>query len=291
MQKRSVALAVVALAGLGLTMFPTAADWFSRRAHDELGTRYERFVTQLEPGQRSRMFDEALDYNARLAVGAVHLTDAEDDAAYQDELRSGVGGGYNMMANLTIPKIDASLAVYHGTDAKILAIGAGHLYGTSLPVGGPASHAVISAHAGLTSARLFTDLDDLEVGDTFHLDVAGERLYYEVDRVEVVTPEHVEKLRPVDGEDHVTLMTCTPIGLNSHRLLVRGARTEAPPATAAPPGRVGTAGFPWWLLIVGGGVALTVTASELIGRRSRRSGPDDGHEGGGCRGRHALVPA
>ena len=132
------------------------------------------------------------------------------------------------MGYITIPRIGVELPIYHGTSDAVLQVAAGHLEGTSLPVGGESTHAVISAHRGLPSAKLFTHLDRLEVGDTFTITVLDRELTYEVDKISIVLPTEVDELKVVDGKDYVTLMTCTPYGINTHRLLVRGHRVETP---------------------------------------------------------------
>lgn len=136
--------------------------------------------------------------------------------------------GSGVMGSISIPKIDVDIPIYHGTSESVLELGAGHLYGTSLPVGGEGTHSVITGHRGLIKALMFTRLDELEKGDSFYVKVMGETLGYKVDRIEVIEPSDVSKLKIVDGEDRVTLMTCTPYGVNTHRLLVSGVRAQIP---------------------------------------------------------------
>ena len=136
--------------------------------------------------------------------------------------------GTGIMGYITIPRIGVELPVYHGTSDGVLQVAAGHLEGSSLPVGGAGTHAVISAHRGLPSAKLFTNLDELEAGDTFTITVLDRVLTYEVDRISIVLPTETDLLQPVEGQDYVTLMTCTPYGINTHRLLVRGRRITTP---------------------------------------------------------------
>ena len=279
MHRRSIALAVVAALGLGIAVFPMAAGWVAAWQQRDLEARYDRVLVARTSSERTAVLEDALDYNRRLSTGRIHLTRPDMDLDYQARLQSGVGGRLNMMGTVVVPSIGVSLPVYHGTSAEILATGAGHVYGTSLPVGGAGTHAVISAHSGLASARLFTDLRDLVVGDLFLVEAAEQVLYYAVDLVEVVTPDRVDELKAVRGQDLVTLMTCTPIGVNSHRLLVRGVRTEAPAGAATASLRQGP-GFPWWAVAFVGGVAATVTVSEVVGRRvGARNAQGGGHDG------------
>ena len=145
-----------------------------------------------------------------------------------------LNAGSGLMCSVRIPKIDVNLPVYHGTSTEVLAAGAGHLYGTSLPVGGANTHAVLTGHRGVPGSLLFTRLDELQVGDSFYIEVMGEELGYKIDRIDVITPDDDSKLRVTAGEDRVTLMTCTPYGVNSHRLLVSGVRASIPDEVPVP---------------------------------------------------------
>ena len=188
----------------------------------------------------ARAYNERLAATGQSTIGEVadpftsntgHSTasDAGDSIASRDsEYQSLLDVGQGVMGTIRIPSIDVNLPIYHGTGDDALAIGAGHLYGTSLPVGGESSHAVITGHRGLPNSLLFTRLDELKVGDAFYIDVMGEELGYKIDRIDVITPDDSGKLRITAGEDRVTLMTCTPYGVNSHRLLVSGVRAAIP---------------------------------------------------------------
>jgi sortase A len=177
----------------------------------------------MDDGETERLFAEAQAYNESLASIYAPLTNYDDVPGYEDILNiSGTG----IIGYITIPVINAEFPIYHGTSAEVLNVAAGHLQGSSLPIGGESTHAVISAHRGLPSARLFTDLDQLVEGDTFTITVLDRVLTYEVDKISIVLPDEVDKLAIVSGEDYVTLMTCTPYGVNTHRLLVRGHRIE-----------------------------------------------------------------
>lgn len=167
--------------------------------------------------------------------GASTASDSEDSIASQDTTYQGLlNAGSSLMCSVRIPKIDVNLPVYHGTSTEVLAAGAGHLYGTSLPVGGASTHAVLTGHRGVPGSLLFTRLDELQVGDSFYIEVMGEELGYKIDRIDVITPDDDSKLRVTAGEDRVTLMTCTPYGVNSHRLLVSGVRAEIPNEVPVP---------------------------------------------------------
>ena len=162
-------------------------------------------------------------------TGHSTTSDADDSIASHDsEYQSLLDVGQGIMGVVRVPSVDINLPIYHGTSDDALAIGAGHLYGTSLPVGGESSHAVITGHRGLPNSLLFTRLDELKIGDAFYIDVMGEELGYKIDRIDVITPDDSSKLRITAGEDRVTLMTCTPYGVNSHRLLVSGVRAAIP---------------------------------------------------------------
>lgn len=167
--------------------------------------------------------------------GASTASGSEDSIASQDTTYQGLlNAGSGLMCSVRIPKIDVNLPVYHGTSTEVLAAGAGHLYGTSLPVGGANTHAVLTGHRGVPGSLLFTRLDELQVGDSFYIEVMGEELGYKIDRIDVIEPDDDSKLRVTAGEDRVTLMTCTPYGVNSHRLLVSGVRADIPNEIPAP---------------------------------------------------------
>lgn len=167
--------------------------------------------------------------------GASTATGAKDSIASQDTTYQGLlDAGSGLMCSVRIPKIDVNLPVYHGASNEVLAAGAGHLYGTSLPVGGESTHAVLTGHRGVPGSLLFTRLDELRVGDSFYIEVMGEELGYKIDRIDVIEPDDDSKLRVTAGEDRVTLMTCTPYGVNSHRLLVSGVRANIPDEVPVP---------------------------------------------------------
>ncbi|MCC8182354.1 MAG: class C sortase [Clostridiales bacterium] len=219
-------LVCVLLLGLAILLYPTVSNWWNNRAASQAVASYDEAVADLTETDYSAYFEAAEAYNEALAsIGSASaIADPElVDEDYWDTLDI---TGTGIMGYITIEKINVELPIYHGTDAGVLQIAAGHLEGTSLPVGGESTHCVISAHRGLPSAMLFTDLDQMEVGDTFTITVLDRVLTYEVDQITIVLPTEAENLYIEEGEDYCTLMTCTPYGVNSHRLLVRGHRIE-----------------------------------------------------------------
>ena len=206
-------------------LYPTVSDYVNQKNQSRAVASYSEEVENLSDVDYQAYFDAANDYNRRLAETPDAFYRPEEVSGYTDTLDvSGTG----IMGYITIPKIGVELPVYHGTSDGVLQVAAGHLEGSSLPVGGAGTHAVISAHRGLPSAKLFTNLDELEVGDTFTITVLDRVLNYEVDQISIVLPTETDLLQPVEGKDYVTLMTCTPYGINTHRLLVRGRRVETP---------------------------------------------------------------
>lgn len=217
-------LIVIFLIGLSLLLYPSFSDWWNSFHQSRAVASYVGTVANLDNEKYQRMWDEAQAYNGELAEKSMNLQLTEEEAAAYDKLLDVSGTG--IMGYVDIPKIKVTLPVYHGTDEAVLQVAVGHIAGTSLPVGGESSHCVISGHRGLPRARLFTDIDRLVVGDTFTLNVLDNVLTYEVDQIRIVLPEEVENLAIEEGKDYCTLVTCTPYGINSHRLLVRGHRIE-----------------------------------------------------------------
>nr|WP_231129373.1 class C sortase [Bifidobacterium choloepi] len=217
---------VLLLAGVGLLCYPTFSDWWNRMHQSRAVAGYVEAVDNLSAEQKADMLAKAHQYNTDLlsVPDRWHLSD--DQLDYYNETLDVTGTG--IMGYVSVPSIDVRLPIYHGTDETVLQIALGHLTGSSLPVGGDTTHAVVSGHTGLPSARLLTGLDRVEVGDQFYVTVLDDEYWYEVDQINVVLPNEMDDLAIADGEDYVTLVTCTPYGVNSHRLLVRGHRIEAP---------------------------------------------------------------
>lgn len=223
-------LVLLLLAGVSLLLYPSLSDYWNSMHQTRAIASYAETVSQLDTAQYDEMWKAAQNYNRSLAQRetAFALTD-EQKAAYESLLDvSGLG----VMGYIEIPEIDCSLPIYHGTEESVLQVAVGHLEWSNLPVGGEGTHCVLSGHRGLPSAKLFTNLDKLAVGDTFLLRVLDEVLTYEVDQILIVEPEQVDALGIVPGEDYCTLVTCTPYGINTHRLLVRGHRVENTPEAA-----------------------------------------------------------
>lgn len=219
----TIILFVILLVGLSVMLYPTVSDWWNSRVQSQAIASYDSAVEQLDDKYYDEILNKAYEYNAALAAADFPLADPDVVPGYEDMLNvSGMG----IMGYITIPVINVQLPIYHGTSEEVLNVAAGHLQGSSLPVGGDATHAVISAHRGLPSARLFSDLDRINVGDTFTITILDEILTYEVEEINIVLPTEVSKLAITSGNDYVTLMTCTPYGINSHRLLVRAHRIE-----------------------------------------------------------------
>ena len=219
----TIILILIFLVGLSVMLYPSVSDAVNRKHQSRAVAGYAEEVEQLSDADYQTYFDAADAYNRQL--------NTTPNAFYKPDLVSGYAqtldiSGTGIMGYITIPKISVELPIYHGTDEGVLQVAAGHLEGSSLPVGGAGTHAVISAHRGLPSAKLFTDLDELEVGDRFTITVLNRVLTYEVDQISIVLPTEIDQLLPTEGMDYVTLMTCTPYGINTHRLLVRGKRVE-----------------------------------------------------------------
>lgn len=232
MKKKSskIVIILIFLAGLSLLLYPLVANQWNNHRQKQLISNYESVVADKEAAgnidyaaemKKAEAYNDALLPSILPDSFAVAEAQTEADSSYENSLNI---AGDGMMGIVEIPKIDIKLPIYHGTSDEVLQKAAGHLEGSSLPIGGESTHAVISAHRGLPSASLFTDLDQLEIGDHFLIHVLDETLCYEVDQILVVDPEDTSALAVEDGEDLVTLLTCTPYGVNTQRLMVRGHR-------------------------------------------------------------------
>lgn len=225
-------IVLIFLVGVGILFYPTVSDLWNNYRNQRLISNYTDTVETMEPEDYSKIWEEAKAYNDQHKVNTIVDAFDEEEGDYilshpYDQLLNPTGN--EIMGYLEIPKINVRLAIYHGIGPNALENGCGHIEGTSLPIGGESTHSVISAHRGLPSAKLFTDLDQMEVGDIFYINVLDETLAYKVDQILIVLPEETESLAIEEGKDLVTLVTCTPYGVNSHRLLVRGERTEYVP--------------------------------------------------------------
>ena len=226
MKKRlsTIILILVFLTGLSLLLYPTVSDYWNSFHQSRAIATYASEVATLDNDTYDQLWEAAWDYNRRLAERENPLFQSEEDLAEYAALLNISGSG--VMGYIEIPEISVSLPLYHGVDEGVLQVAVGHIPGTSLPVGGEGTHSVLSGHRGLPSAKLFTHLDQLREGDLFLLRVLDETLTYEVDQILIVEPHEVGALAIESGMDYCTLVTCTPYGINSHRLLVRGHRVE-----------------------------------------------------------------
>lgn len=234
MKKKVVKIILIIgfIGGLVISLYPLVSNMYARRNQINVISSYQSEIDNSNEEKIAQEKDLALTYNRKLNQTVI-LSDPFDpnaismaDEQYYEILNFADDG---VMGYIKIPRIDVNLPIYHGTDSNHMLKGVGHLVGTSFPIGGIDSHSVLSAHSGLSSADLFTNLIDLENGDLFYVYILDEILAYEVDNIKVVEPTETDDLRIVKGEDYVTLVTCTPFGINSHRLLVRGHRVEYDP--------------------------------------------------------------
>lgn len=223
-KKITALLVLVFLTGLSLLLYPTISDYWNSLHQSQAIATYAEAVAELDDVSYDQLLADARAYNEGLVGNGNRYRPSEEETALYESLLNISGNG--VMGYVEIPSIEVSLPVYHGTGDAVLQIAIGHIEGTSLPVGGKGTHCVISGHRGLPSARLFTDLDQLAEGDIFMMKVLDEVLTYEIDQIRIIEPYEVEFLEIEEGEDLCTLMTCTPYGVNSHRLLVRGHRIE-----------------------------------------------------------------
>lgn len=222
--RSTIILIIIFITGISLLLYPTVSDYWNSFHSTRAIAGYTQALEDLSDDDYDQMLESARAYNSWVcsAQPGFALTDSQY-AEYESQLDI---TGTGVMSYITIKKIGVELPIYHGTSEGVLAAAVGHIEGSSLPVGGESTHCVLSGHRGLPSARLFTDLDELEVGDTFVLQTLDETLTYEVDQISIVLPSELDELQIVEGQDLCTLVTCTPYGINSHRLLVRGHRVE-----------------------------------------------------------------
>ena len=217
-------LLLILLIGAGLIAYPSFANWWNSFHQSRAVASYAETVANMNTEEYERIISKAQAYNRKLSRSGILWTlDEDEEKEYKEQLDIGTSG---IMGYIDIPKIDVMLPIYHGIDESILQVAVGHIPGTSLPVGGKGSHCVVSGHRGLPSARLFTDIDKLVEGDSFTITVLNKTLTYEVDQIRTVLPTDLSDLQIEKGKDYVTLVTCTPYGINTHRLLVRGHRLE-----------------------------------------------------------------
>lgn len=270
--KRWLLAATCGVVALGLLLYPLVGELLSERYHSDIETVYTAAIEGTDKTELTAQREAAEQYNAMLS-GAATITEGGASApplAYAQQLT--VGG---VMAYVDIPKINVYLPVQHGTDADTLEKSVGHVVGTSLPVGGSSTHAVLSAHSGMANSKLFSDIDQLAAGDTFYIHVLGEVLAYQVANIATVLPTDTSLLQIEDGKDYVTLVTCTPFGVNTHRLIVRGYRVPYVPEQEATAAAEKPAESSWTRhyltdLTIGLGAAAVVGGAYFLVRRRMR---------------------
>lgn len=224
---RGLARLLVILVGIGILVYPSLSEYLAEIHGSRTTASYDDSVSKLQQQQLDELLAEAQEYNRQLAqqsdgVDIIDNTEDGDKSGPYWQLLNIDDTG--MMGYIMIPRLNTTIPIYHGTSESVLQVGVGHMEATSLPVGGESTHAALSGHRGLPTASLFTDLDQMQVGDQFYIKVLGHTLAYQVDQILTVLPDETQPLAIVPGEDYVTLITCTPYGVNSHRLLVRGTR-------------------------------------------------------------------
>ena len=282
MKKHSgtILLVLIFFVGLAVMLYPTISDYINQHNQTRVVNSYAQQVDGLSDADYTAYFDAADVFNQEIAADPDALYHADRFSTYSTTLDV---TGTGIMGYITIEKIGVELPIYHGTSDAVLQVAAGHLEGTSLPVGGASTHAVISAHRGLPSAKLFTNLDQLEVGDTFTITVLDRTLTYEVDNISIVLPTETDSLKVSEGKDYITLMTCTPYGINTHRLLVRGHRipletVEETVEVTVTQQVVHSLGWKGKLLI--GALLLfllILLILALLRRKKKKTGPEEGN--------------
>lgn len=262
-------IVLILAAGLAFMGYPAVGNWVCERTASVEISDYNAIVEQKDTSALDAMLADTVKYNEALSGNG----DSSSVAKYDDLLAVTDAIGY-----LEISKLDLYLPVYHGISDEVLQKGIGHMQETSLPVGGKSTHSVLSGHTGLPAAKLFTDLDQLKEGDKFYIHVLNRILAYQVDQIKVVLPEETEDIRIVEGKDYVTLLTCTPYGVNSHRLLVRGERTDYEPGTVAvqAPADTETRAVVsvekvLWYLAIGAGLVLLIIILLILFMPARKS--------------------
>lgn len=280
--KRKIIQFLIIFAGICLIAYPWISNYVYEHAAQSTVNTYDEQVKETDKDQLKEMLKKAREYNEKLLKANVILTDpfsgdvtgGLSEKEYYEMLALDNTG---VMCTLEVPAIGIDLPVYHGTSDEVLEKGIGHLEGTSLPVGGKSSHAVLTGHTGINKAKMFTDLTELKKGDQFYIHVLGKILAYEVDDISVVLPEDTRKLSIVEGKDYVTLLTCTPYGENTHRLLVRGKRTKYIPKNREKEKKKKKIGNSQWMrnyrkgiiigLIISGAVLLSIRLIQKLRKK------------------------
>ena len=261
---------VLFLTALGLTLYPLISNYVNQKYASEIQTAYQKLIQQTDDSVLQEAKQRAVTYNLAITPGTAdaYSEEALVSAAEDYDSQLDIAGG-GIMGYVEIPKIQVNLPIYHGTDAEVLDRGVGHLLGSSLPMGGKSTHTILSGHSGMASQKMFTDLEQLVPGDVFYLNVLGETLAYQVIQIDTVLPYETDLLGVIPGEDLCTLVTCTPYGINTHRLLVRGSRIPYEEATLLEEESVTTesAASTWEAKYVQGilwGIAAALSAGIII---------------------------
>lgn len=220
----TIILCITFITGLSLLLYPTVSNYWNAQHQTQAVVDYTERIEKMDDSEKLAEIDRAVSYNSVLVDNGRRFSPNKEEKEIYNSILSVDDNG--MMGYITIPELRLKLAIYHGVDESVLQVGIGHIEGSSLPVGGEGTHCVLSGHRGLPSAKLFTDIDKLVIGDVFMLHVYDEMLTYEVDQILIVEPEDYSALAIEEGEDYCTLITCTPYGINTHRLLIRGHRVE-----------------------------------------------------------------
>ena len=222
-RKTTIILLISFFIGLSVLLYPSISSYWNSKTQSKAIVDYESMLSQYRPEDYTALFDQAHTYNEQLSQLSDPLTEYNTLTDYYNILNI---TGTGMIGYITVPKISQELPVYHGTSDDVLSVAVGHLQGTSLPVGGENTHCIVSAHRGLPTAVLFTHLDRIEVGDIFYFTILDRTITYEVDQIRIVEPNDTSLIQIVDGKDYCTLLTCTPYGINTQRLLVRGHQVD-----------------------------------------------------------------
>ena len=228
--KRTVIIIIILMVGLGVLAYPTFSNYLSQKNGSYAIQEYENVVGELDESEIKNAWDEAVTYNESLVGRPVHDPFIEGTGMAMQDNYHEILTLNETMCYVEIPKISVKLPVKHGTSDAVLQNNVGHLEGSSIPIGGEGAHSVLTGHTGLSHAKIFTDLIELEEGDLFYVHVLNETLAYKIDQIKVIEPDMTDDLQRIDGKDYCTLLTCTPYAINSHRLLLRGERTEYIPS-------------------------------------------------------------
>lgn len=273
-----IVIALIFLLGLGIMLYPAISNQIAKKNQMKTIQVMEDKIEQMDAEECEAMRSRAEEYNQ--ALSGDNIEDPfilGSGIVISDDYDEIMDLGDGIMAELIIPKIDVELPIYHGTDDEILSKGVGHLKQTAFPIGGEGTHCVISGHTGLPSAKLLTDLDELEIGDYFYIKVLNETLAYKVDDIHSVEPNDTSDLKPVAGKDYITIITCTPYGQNTHRLLVRGERVEYTPqeeedGTYTITNIINLQAISWWVIaaVIGGVVLIIVILLLIIFKKNKK---------------------